>query len=286
VSAAPTLDALARPNGTFLMVALDQRESLRTMMAEATGAARVPDERLVAFKLAAARELGPYASAILLDRHYGFAEVVERRLVPSTCALILAADALVQEPGGPVEDTELDDAVEPADAVALKLLVVWRDDAARGRRLETARRFVELARRLELLSVLEAVVRVPEEAREDAIVEAARELSSTGPSLYKVEVPLRGRGDPDELLRRCRAIDAVVAMPWVVLSNGVQRDDFPRAVEAACRGGASGMLAGRAIWSDLVGAEDPGPLLRREAVPRLARLAEIVDAHGRPWREK
>jgi beta-glucosidase len=29
-----TLDALARPSGTFLMVAMDQRESLRTMLSE------------------------------------------------------------------------------------------------------------------------------------------------------------------------------------------------------------------------------------------------------------
>jgi sulfofructosephosphate aldolase len=43
------------------------------------------------------------------------------------------------------------------------------------------------------------------------------------------------------------------------------------------------MLAGRAIWSDLVGAADPGPLLREQAVPRLQRLAAVVDAHGRPW---
>ena len=278
----PTLDALARPNGTFLMVALDQRESLRTMMAEATGDA-VPDERLVAFKLAAAKELGPSASAILLDRRFGSAA---RDAVPPSCGLILAADALVQEPGGPVEDTDLDPDLDPAGAVALKLLVVWRDDAGRPRRLETARRFVEVAASLGLLSVLEGVVRVAEDAREDAIVEAARELSSTGPSLYKVEVPLRGRADTGELVRRCRAIDGVLAMPWVVLSNGVEREDFPGSVEAACRAGASGMLAGRAIWSDLVAAADPAVLLRERAVPRLERLAAIVDEHGRAWTER
>ncbi|HZT15467.1 MAG TPA: hypothetical protein VFA19_05920 [Gaiellaceae bacterium] len=279
----PSLDVLARPGGTFLMVALDQRESLRTMMADAAGGAAVPDERLAAFKLAAAQELGPHASAVLLDRQFGAAACAA---VPPTCGLILAADALVQEPGGPVEDTDVDEELDPAGAVALKLLVVWRDDVQRARRLETARRFVELAQAYGLLSVLEAVVRVPEAEREDAIVEAARELSSTGPSLYKVEVPLRGRGGRDELARRCRAIDEVLPMPWVVLSNGVERDDFPGAVEAACRAGASGMLAGRAIWSDLVGADAPGPLLRERAVPRLERLAAIVDAHGRPWRER
>ncbi len=273
-----TLDAIARPNGTFAMVAMDQRESLRAMMG-----GDAPDERLVRFKLAVARELGPVASGFLMDRQFGYDRVAE--IGPR--GLMLAVDTLVQEPGGPVEDTGLDTAlseggVEPGPAVGLKLLVIWRDDAERPRRLETARRFVELADSLGLLSVLEGIVR--HEDREAAIVEAAAELSSAGPSLYKVEVPYRGRGDG--VTEACRRIDEVVPMPWVVLSNGVELADFPAAVEASCRGGASGFLAGRAVWSDLVHADDPGPALRETAVPRLESLIEIVDAHGRPWREK
>jgi sulfofructosephosphate aldolase len=278
-----TLDALARPSGTFLMVAMDQRESLRSMM-EPHFPPPVTDERLVGFKLAVARELGPYASAFLIDRLYGADVVVRERLLPPDCGLILAADTLEQPPGGAVEDTGLDREIDPAGAVALKLLVIWRDDAERARRLETAQQFVQLAEQQGLLSVLEGIVRADD--REAAIVEAAAELSSAGPSLYKVEVPLRGKGDPAEIEARCRAIDAVVPMPWVVLSNGVELDDFPRAVEASCRGGASGMLAGRAVWSDIVGVEDPAPLLRERSVERLRNLAAIVDEHGRPWRER
>lgn len=273
-----TLDAIARPSGTFAMVAMDQRESLRTMMGPHFPPP-VTDERLVRFKLAVARELGPHASGFLMDRAYGFEQVAQ--IAPP--GLMLAVDSLVQEPGGPVEDTDLDGGPVLEGAVGLKLLVIWRDDAERGRRLELARRFVALAAEHGLLSVLEGIVRADD--REAAIVEAARELSSAGPSLYKVEVPLRGKGDPAEIEARCRAIDAVVPVPWVVLSNGVELDDFPRAVEAACKGGASGFLAGRAIWSDLVGEEDPAPLLRERAVPRLERLAAIVDEHGRGWQE-
>ena len=58
------------------------------------------------------------------------------------------------------------------------------------------------------------------------------------------------------------------------------------AVAAACRGGASGMLAGRALWTSVLAADDPTDLLRERSVPRLHELAAIVDAHGRPWREK
>ncbi len=278
-----TLDALARPSGTFAMVAMDQRESLRTMLAQ-HHPAPVADERLVAFKLVVARELAPHASGFLIDKEYGFDAVVAQSLVPPSCGLILAVDVLEQPPGGVVEDTGLEEGVEPDPAVALKLLVIWRDDDGRERRLETSRRFVELAGRHGILAVLEGVVRgEPGFDREGAIVEAARELSSVGPSLYKCEVPLHGRGDPAEIVRRARAIDEAVSCPWVVLSQGVEPDDFPRAVEAACRGGASGFLAGRALWTATLAADDPTAFLREHSVPRLEQLGGIVDRYGRPW---
>ena len=275
-----SLDALARESGTFAMVAMDQRESLRTMFREHGHDAG--DERARRFKTSVARELAPYASGFLIDKD--FVEDVAP-LVPH--GLILAVDALTQEQGGPVEDTSLDDDASPrGGVVALKLLVIWRDDARRAERVELSRRFVELARRHGLLSVLEPVVRVPEEDREHAIVEAARELGEVRPSLYKCQVPLSGRGDPDEITRRARLVDEALPVPWVVLSQGVDPDDFPRAVEASCRGGASGFLAGRALWTATLDADDPTELLRARSLPTLQELCEIVDAHGRPWREK
>jgi sulfofructosephosphate aldolase len=274
------LDELARPSGTFVMVAMDQRESLRTMLREHGKPAEDPDvER---FKLAVARELSPYASGFLIEKDH-----VERVAPFVDQGLILAVDTLVQEPGDVVEDTSLDAEAEPAPGVvALKLLVIWRDDERRAERIEMSRRFVELADDRGLLSVLEPVVRVPEEEREDAIVEAARELGSVRPSLYKCQVPLYGRGDPDLVTRHAERIDAALPVPWVVLSQGVEPDDFPGAVEASCKGGASGMLAGRAVWTATLGADDPTELLREYSVPRLQELARIVDANARPWREK
>jgi len=198
---------------------------------------------------------------------------------------MLAVDSLVQAPGGPVEDTGLVEDVLPG-AVGLKLLVIWRDDERRAERVDLARRFVELAARHERLAVLEPVVRVPEAEREEAIVEAARELGALRPSLYKCQVPLAGRGDPAEITRWAREIDAALPVPWVVLSQGVEPADFPRAVEAACRGGASGMLAGRAIWTAAVADDDPSESLRTISAPRLRELAAIVDDHARPWQEK
>ena len=274
------LDALSRPSGTFVMVAMDQRESLRTMLREHGKAAE--DSDLKRFKLGVARELAPHTSGFLIDKDHagGVAPFVDH-------GLILAVDRLVQEPGGLVEDTSLEEDVDPPPSVvALKLLVIWRDDERRAERIEMSRRFVELARAHGLLSVLEPVVRVSEEEREDAIVEAARELGRVRPSLYKCQVPLYGRGDTDEIRKHGERIDAALPVPWVVLSQGVDPNDFPRAVEASCKGGASGMLAGRAVWTSTLSADDPTQLMRAHAVPRLQELAQIVDAHGRPWHEK
>jgi len=285
-----TLDALARPSGTFLMVAMDQRESLRTMLA--AHHADADAARMTRFKLAVAQELGPHASGFLIDREDAYGAIVRDHVLPPTCGLLLAVDALQQPPGGIVEDTSIDEGADVVRATrdgvaALKLLVIWRDDDRRAERVAMASRFVDLARTFGLLSVLEPVVRGPEGFdREAAIVEAARELGASGCDLYKCEVPTHGAGEPDEITAWSRRIDEVLPCPWVVLSQGVAPDRYPAAVEAACRGGASGMLAGRAVWTATLAADDPRPLLREHSVPRLRELAAIVDAHGRPWRDK
>jgi sulfofructosephosphate aldolase len=160
---ARTLDAIARPSGGLAMVAMDQRESLRTMY-DAAGAGRPADDVLVRCKLDVARALAPLASGFLIDRELGFDRVRSAGLVPAGTGLILAADALTQDAGGPVEDTDLDEVVVAPDfdltgVAALKLLIIWRRDARRARRVELAQRFIAAAGERGVLSVLEPVVR-------------------------------------------------------------------------------------------------------------------------------
>jgi sulfofructosephosphate aldolase len=266
-------------------------------MYDAAGAGRPADDVLVQFKLDVARALAPLASGFLIDRELAFDRVRAAGLVPSGTGLILAADALEQAPGGPVEDTDLDEVVVAPDfdltgVAALKLLVIWRRDDRRAWRVALAERFVAAARSRGVLSVLEPVVRAtPAELDagtwdlDTAVREAARELSPLGASLYKVQVPGAGRGTPDEQRAASERLGRAISGPWVVLSQGVALDDFRPAVEAACRGGASGFLAGRALWSDVVGTSDVPARLREVSVPRLERLVQVVDREARPWRE-
>lgn len=295
MTTAPTLDAIARPGGGLAMIAMDQRESLRHMF-DLAGSGRPSDAVLEGFKRDVATELSDLASGFLIDRDFGGMRVLADGLLPRDCGFILAADALTQEDGGPVEETALDPAAL-ADATtdgvaAIKLLIIWRRDEKREQRVRLAEEFIAAAAERGVLSVLEPVVRAtPAELdagtwnTEDAIREAARELSPLRPSLYKVQVPLGGAGSADEQRAASEELARDITGPWVVLSQGVGLDRFADAVEAACRAGASGFLAGRALWSDVVGAPDVPAALREKSRPRLERLTEIVDAHARPWRD-
>jgi sulfofructosephosphate aldolase len=257
--------SIARDNGTYAMVAMDQRESLRTMFRELGH--DDGDDRVRMFKTAVARELAPHASGFLIEPDF-VADV--RPLVPR--GLILAVDLLDQERGGVVEDTRLDEIDEVPDGVeAIKLLVIWRDDDRRAERVEMCERFVALAERLGVQSVLEPVVR----GGNDEIVEAARELGQTRPSLYKAQSPRDG-----DQVATCHKLTDVLPVPWVVLSQGVPRDEFPAAVETAMQGGARGFLAGRALWTNTLEADDPTELLRSQSVPRLQELIAIVDRYA------
>jgi len=290
VTGRPALKRLARPSGGLAMLAVDQREALRAMIAERTGAP-VSDEDVTAFKVAAARALTPHASAVLVDPQFGWDAVVAADAVDPACALIAAADQFVPGEHEFVRDAVLDesldlDALATQGAQALKLLVVWRPDGDRDRRVAMVEDFVARCRRRDLVSIIEPVSRAPLAGGDVAgggfdadagILAAARELGGLGADVYKTEVPTHGRGTDTEVLEGCRRIDDLVDGAWVVLSSGVAAARFPDAVRLACAAGASGFLAGRAVWASVVGSPRLEEDLEQVAVPALRRLVQVVD---------
>lgn len=279
------LARVARPSGAFAMLAVDQREAMRAMFAEHQ-AAPVTDQQLTDFKVAATRVLTPYASAVLVDKQFAFDAVVEAKAVAPTCGLIAAADHFIEGNGELVTAVEIDRDVDPAavrdqGAVAMKLLVIHRPDEAAAIRIAMVEEFVQLCRDAGVVSIIEPVAKAPRRGGswdwDACVVAAAKELGSLGAELYKAEVPLKGQGPVDEIRRRCAQITDAVSSPWVVLSSGVPADLFPQAVELACREGASGFLAGRAVWAAVIGSDDVERDLHEVSIPRLQRLGDLVD---------
>ena len=274
------------------MVAVDQREALRGMFA-AHQSTPVPDSQLTQFKVDVARELSPFASALLVDQEFGIDAIIDQKALASSCGLIAAADLLVGPAGGAATDTAVDPDVDPIrmrdiGSVGLKFLVLWRNDESPESRLKLVDEFNQLCAKSGLPSIIEVIVKPPTDSsrsfdREEELIIAAKEASTWNADLYKAEVPFHGEGDLLAITRNSQRISEAVGTPWVVLSNGVKAPFFADAVKACAQGGASGFLAGRAVWADIVGSADIPAALREVSIPRLEKLAEIVDQYARPW---
>lgn len=293
-----SLDAIANSDGVFSIVAMDQRNTLRRMFA-AAGLDASP-EAMRAAKVDVAKALTPAASGILLDPTIGVPAVLEAGALASSCGLLIAAEP---ESRGNYNGEPRASRLAEQDAAwvrglgghAVKFLVQLRPgrphltgqpDLAEEV-LDVVRAIVEDCRAAGVPSVVENLIyQLPGEEpltptqREDLVVEAARKLDDLGPDLLKLEYPGSARG--------CRRIADTVRGPWAVLSAGVAFAEFQDVLRVSCdEGGASGFIAGRAIWKEAVGLEGPArqEFLDTVARPRLDDCLAAVSGRARPWRE-
>lgn len=277
------------------MLALDQRISLQAMFAAAGRPAG--DGELDAFRDLVLDEVESHVSAVLLERGYLCRKAITR-WPSSRPALILAVDDLRQELGSPARDAGLDAAavaVAPElGATALKLLMPWMagaDEETHARQAATVAAFVDAAHGVGRPALVEAIVhggmRAGERRATPEELLAAAATLSMGADVYKAQVPIHGGDAAADVTALAREMTQVVGIPWVVLSTGVPEERFADLVAASCRGGASGFLAGRAIWSRAVAGIDAASTraLLGDSVRDLGRLASIVDAEARPWTE-
>jgi len=250
------IDRFRDESGMFTMVAIDQRGSLRHMYQTGQGLTEVTDAQLRSFKREVASEVTPAASGILLDRQLG-ADAAKA----ASCPVILAEVA------------------RDFGAQALKMLVPWLP-GTRNAAIDLAGRFMEHCRELGLPGVVEGVIRprgttMDDHEYSDALIEAARDFALVKPDLYKTEIGFQHEDD-EQVTATARAITEAINSPWVVLSSGVSAKRFPDAAAAACRGGASGFLAGRAIWAAALQAPRPSEYLQTHSQQAMITLADKV----------
>lgn len=227
-----SLTKIARPSGALAMVAVDQREALRGMFA-AHQSTPVPDSQLTQFKVDVARQLSPFASALLVDQEFGIDAIIEQKALQGSCGLIAAADLLVGPPGGAATDTAVDPEIDPIrmrdiGSVGLKFLILWRNDESPDTRAQLVEDFNKLCTVSGLPSIIEIIVKPPTDSsrsfnREEELISAAKEAAAWKPDLYKAEVPFHGEGDLSAITKHAERISEAIGSPWVVLSNGVKQ---------------------------------------------------------------
>ena len=292
------LDAIAGPDGRFAVLAMDQRNTLRRML---DGAGQPSaDTDLSAFKVDIVRALAPLSTAVLLDADYGVGPVRAAGALPPGVGLLIAAEPPVRaqwngEPRAGIDPGRRAAYVIENHGDALKFLVQWRPGRPRkpgepdlaAEALSVIGEVVEDCREAGIPSVIEPLVaRLPDEAplaaaaAGELVIQSATLMAGERPDLLKLEWP----GGPEG----CRRVsEALGSVPWTLLSAGVAFEEFAERVRIALDNGASGFIAGRAIWGEAVRftGEARVAFLEATAVPRLAALSELLAQHGRSWRE-
>lgn len=289
-------EAISNDDGKLAVLAIDQRDALVDIMRPA-GLSHEPSD-LSAFKFDMCRMASEAASAVLLDPEFGIGIAkADKSARPGSVGMLVTTESeRWHDTGGarlsdrhPGRDAGY---VKSVDGDALKFLVFIRPDIndVNGRQLIDAtvrrvREVVDDCRASDVTCVVEALpYLLPGEDSiplntEDLVVESARILDQAGPDLLKLSYP----GSTEA----CKRVTDTIDRPWAILSANCQFNDFCDYLKEALDEGASGYIAGRAIWREAAQAEGDERTRRiNELVrPRLEKLDGIMSGRGRRWDE-
>lgn len=281
----------------FGILAFDQRGSYRKMLPEGTGF-----EEAIDIKAEIVASLSKYTSAVLLDYIYGLRPIEQ---LANGSGLLIALEKSGYTGDSTARRTEIDEnwssrKIKRLNADAVKLLVYYNPRAGQATSETEAlvKDVVQEAHKLDLPVYLEPMTYSADEQiakdsdefariRPDIIAETVERLGSLDPDVLKLEFPVDIFRDTSEENWRtqCRRITDLSPVPWVLLSAGVDFSDFLSQTKVAASEGASGYLAGRAIWKEAVtmAPSERAQFLRTEASKRANQLNELVSGYATPW---
>jgi tagatose 1,6-diphosphate aldolase len=301
------IQKLADSSGIFTMCAMDHRGSMKEMINKANPNA-VTYEQMVAFKFGLCEALAPHSSAVLLDPVYGAAQCIAANLIPRGTGLLVSMEESGYEGGAqqrltavlPGWDVEK---IKRMGADAVKLLVYYRPEVHEiaDRQLNLINRVAADCVKYDIPLVVESVgypiqseVLVSEiysQNKPGFVIQTAKDITGCPIDIFKAEFPadMKFETDKGRIAECCRKLNDAAQVPWVILSQGVDFDIFEQQVEYACKAGASGFLAGRAIWKEVFQVKDAGEqtrFLKSTAVERLKKITEIASRFAQPWYKK
>jgi tagatose-1,6-bisphosphate aldolase len=280
-------------NGAMMVIACDQRGGMRSLLAsDPAEQAGITDAMLGETKSDIVQYLANEASSVLLDPLCAVPKVVDEGVLARDVALIIGLDAsgFDLSPQGyrlsrlvPAVDARR---VRELGGTGGKIMVYLRSDRpeANTHNIGILRQCIADFTREDLLLVVEFLTyELPGESREDyraripeLVLGGTRICLDCGAKVLKLPYP----GSAEA----CAGVSRLTGeIPWAVLSAGVDQETFLKQVEIAMRNGASGVIAGRALWKDCISLDRD--MQRRKlasvAVPRLRQIQAVVDRHFR-----
>jgi len=298
------LQQLADSRGIMAMCAIDHRGALRRALNE-KDSAEVSYQDMVDFKLDLCQAVARFASAILLDPEYGAGQAIAAGVLPPSKGLLVSLEKSGYSGDSKARITELLPGwsvkkAKKMGASAVKLLIYFRPDLkdVASKQLELVARLADECVAEDIAFLVEPVTYAIEEGEKakekfaerkpELVIETARLVTAQPVDVLKAEFPadIDFEQDEQKLLKLCQELDKASRLPWVLLSAGVDFGSFRKQVEIACKAGASGFLAGRALWQEgarIGSRQERIEFFCNTAAVRLKELAEIADRYGRPW---
>lgn len=283
-------------NGRMMVVAADQRGAMRKILAATPEEqAKIDEHTLGDVKSDIVAYLANAASCVLLDPVCAVPRVVDERILARDTALLIGLDASGWD--ADARGHRLSRLVPGIHARRVrelggtggKLMVYLRPDRpeANGHNIRIIRECVADFAREDLLLVVEILTYAfPDEdeaeygANFGGLIEGCTRIAlQEGSKVLKLPYPGSAAS--------CRAISDIAGeVPWAVLSAGVNHETFLGQVEIAMKNGASGVIAGRALWKDCISLdrEVARDRLARVALSRLKQIQSLLDASPAPRR--
>ncbi|SFZ84673.1 tagatose 1,6-diphosphate aldolase [Devosia enhydra] len=305
------LRRLADDAGRFKMLAMDQTGPIVNPIKAARGLDHAPYADVASVKRLLGKHLSAKASAVLIDPPLGYAAAIDG-LSPRGGLLVATEWATweVTETGRRSRNIPGWDpaVIRRIGGDAVKVNLWYRRDASpevRAHQIAYVESVKAACAQNDIAFVLEFLVYpFPGETadafaarRADLALEALSDpdvMDPEGVELYKLEPPVDVADVPDPDGPDAAAVQARfdrlargIGRPWVLLSGGAAPDDFLRLLTYAYRSGASGYLAGRAIWAEAFRRFPDLAAMEAElaaSAPRIMdRLNALTDRLAHPW---
>jgi len=311
------LRRLADDGGRFAMLAVDQRPPIMDLVRKVRGTAEAPFDDVATVKRLLTRHLAPEASAVLVDPVWGYDRCISHVSPRQGLILTLEDHAYRDTPEGRLSGSIAGwsaDRIRRQGADAVKILAWYRPDTPASTRRHQEEwvanvgrdcRAADIALVFELLVYPRKLGGAPDyaddpERRPELVIDSVRTFADArfGVDLFKLESPLPAASLPDPARASAAEVrvtqawfdrlgQATAGRPWVMLSAGAQPEAFQRVLHYAYAAGASGYLAGRAIWwrafqhfPDLA-AFSQG--LETDGVRYMHQLNALTRSAARPW---
>lgn len=297
------LARVATANGHFVVLAIDHRANLRAKL-DQHAAQPLDDAAFAAFKHDVLAALIPHSSGVLIDPAFGIAPTLSDHTLTGRTGLL----APLEVTDYTLHPSQRDLALIPDWSIGkmkrlgcdgVKLLLPYHPDAPNAHAKRAAvTQIVAECTRLDLPFFLEPIAysRDPDLPLSNAelrqvVVNMAQTFSTMGVDILKMQFPVDAAQsrDLDEWRSACEALNTACGqVPWALLSAGVDFDTFAQQAEIACTAGASGVIVGRAVWTEAIThtGDDRAAFLTETAPARMQRLATICADHATAWHDR